>query len=97
MSFAAYDPFGSPLSCAVAPVFAPAAGAVSAEPLAGEFIGAVLSAFGDGAALSAFGAAAGASPPFMPVPWANAEPAPMTNVKAATELNSEFFMCEFFM
>jgi hypothetical protein len=88
------------LSCAVAPAFAPEGGAVSADPLAGEFIGAAPSAFGegavlsafDGAALSAFCAAAGASPPFMPVPCANAEPVPMINVKAATELNSEIFM-----
>jgi hypothetical protein len=56
-----------------------------------EFIGGAVSAFDDGDALSAFGAAAvGAS--FMPVPWANAEPVPIINARAAAEPKSEFLM-----
>jgi hypothetical protein len=101
ISSADFDPFISPLSWAVAPLFE--GGGVSAVDALGAPAGELLSAFGDGAGLSAFdgdalslfGAAlsdfcAGASPPF--VPCASAWPAPNTSARAATELNSEFFI-----
>src|ERR1051325_369660 len=99
ISLAAFDPFISPLSWAVAPLFE--GGAVSAvDPLGA---GVLLSAFGDGAVLSLFAGAAlslfdgaalsdfcaGASP-FMPC--ASTWPPPNTSASTATELNREFFI-----